>query len=70
MPVLFIITWTHLIHHKQLTKVVVESSQLALIVPIGRLEENKEFDEEDVESDLQVGVSHLGIIGHLSALFL
>lgn len=50
-----------IIRHKQLTKVVVRSSQPALIVPTGRLEANVEFDEEDVESDLQVSLSQASL---------
>lgn len=61
MPVYFIITWPQIIHHKQLTKVVVQSSQLVLKEPNGRLEVNEEFDEEDVESDLQVSLSQASL---------
>lgn len=32
-----------------------------LIVPTGRLELNVEFDEEDVESDLQVSLSQASL---------
>lgn len=30
-------------------------------MPTGRLEENEEFDEEDVESDLQVSLSQASL---------